>query len=322
MGGITLPSASAAVISGAGRIVVYAQSAAGAAAQSKRNSSIAGAVSGLDVQFRPPQWSQPALTMITVPAAYAGAIAVAGGGSSASVSSLTNTGQKAADGTPLYSMNVNGTNPMQSQPNAAPQMLVFDAVMRASHSQQARPTMHPIQDNANFTDHIVLDPAHLSLDILMTDVLPAYASGQWVGNSSKSIACFNTLCALRDARVPLQVTTRLKTYQNMFILNVLPDDTVRTRYGLRATVEFQQINLFSVATSVTSARSQTTDYTSIGQTGTSAVPTGVTAQNSDAGHTSTAAIQQQTGTMIGSGNWSDNSFNQTLSYLRSIGKVS
>jgi hypothetical protein len=108
----------------------------------------------------------------------------------------------------------------------------------------------------------------------------------------------------------------------MFILNVLPDDTVRTRYGLRATVEFQQINLFSVATSVTSARSQTTDYTSIGQTGTSAVPTGVTAQNSDAGHTSTAAIQQQTGTMIGSGNWSDNSFNQTLSYLRSIGKVS
>lgn len=303
MGGISLPASSAAVISGAGRIIVYVQSTIEAAAQSARNSSIARSVSRLDVQFRPPQWSQPALTMLTVPASYAGAIAAAQTQGSQSTSNTASV-----------------TGSSHTSSTAAPQMLVFDAVMRASHSQQARPTMHPIQDNANFTDHIVLDPAHLSLDILMTDVLPAYASGQWVGNSSKSIACFNTLCALRDARVPLQVTTRLKTYQNMFILNVLPDDTVRTRYGLRATVEFQQINLFSVATSVTSARPQTTDSTAIGQTGTSTVPTGVTAQNSDAGHTSTAAIQQQTGTMIGSGNWSDNSFNQTISFLRNSGK--
>jgi hypothetical protein len=251
--------------------------------------------------------------MITVPASYAGAIASANA-STVATQPVRNGG---TDSNPTFSMSITVS---EKSATAAPQMLVFDAVMRASHSQQARPTMHPIQDNANFTDHIVLDPAHLSLDILMTDVLPAYASGQWVGNSSKSIACFNTLCALRDARVPLQVTTRLKTYQNMFILNVLPDDTVRTRYGLRATVEFQQINLFSVATSVTSARPQTTDSTAIGQTGTSTVPTGVTAQNSDAGHTSTATIQQQTGTMIGSGNWSDNSFNQTISFLRNSGK--
>jgi hypothetical protein len=285
MGGISLPASSAAVISGAGRIIVYAQSTTEAAAQSARNSSIASSVSGLDVQFRPPQWSQPALTMLTVPASYAGAIAAAQTQGSQSTSNTASV-----------------TGSSETSSTAAPQMLVFDAVMRASHSQQARPTMHPIQDNANFTDHIVLDPAHLSLDILMTDVLPAYASGQWVGNSSKSIACFNTLCALRDARVPLQVTTRLKTYQNMFILNVLPDDTVRTRYGLRATVEFQQINLFSVATSVTSARPQTTDSTAIGQTGTSAVPPGVIRQNGEPtlSQDSIHAILQ------GAGNWSSN----------------
>jgi hypothetical protein len=192
-------------------------------------------------------------------------------------------------------------------------MLVFDAVMRASHSQRARPTLHPIQDNANVTDHVVLDPAHLVLDILMTDVLPPYAPGQWVGNSSKSISCFTTLDNLRAARVPLTVTTRLKTYQNMIIVDVTPDDTVKTLYGLRATVELQQIFLFNVATSTTSARSQTTGDTAIGQTQPAAVPAGVTSQNSvpDAGQ-----IQiQQSGTILGAGGWSSNNNSQLIAWL-------
>jgi hypothetical protein len=96
----------------------------------------------------------------------------------------------------------------------------------------------------------------------------------------------------------------------MFIVDVQPNDTVKERYGLRATVEFQQIFLFNVATQTVSARSQTTGSTTIGQTNPEPVPSGVQAQN---GLSSTAtdvlsseAIQAVEGNVIGAGNWSSN----------------
>ena len=275
MGGISLPAFSSTLITGAGAIVVYAESAKERAALAGRLNSALGVVNGLDMQFRPPQWSQPAMVMLTVPAAY-----------------VTSQGPS----TPAPGAVTQST---ATPANAVPQMLVFDGVMRASHSQHARATEHPIQDGANYSDHIVLEPAHLTLDILMTDVLPDYAPGgnpSWVGNASKSVACFQTIDNLRSARVPLTVTTRLKTYQNMFIVDFTPDETVKYRYGLRGTLELRQLNLFTVATATVSARNQTTASTAIGQTSVTPVPAGVTSQN---------GVSQST-TAIGSGDWSSN----------------
>ena len=278
MGGISLPAFSSTLITGVGSIVVYAESAAEKAALAGRLSATQGVVNGLDTQFRPPQWSQPAMVMLTVPASYT----TSQGSSTPAPGAVT---QSAA-----------------TPPNAVPQMLVFDGVMRASHSQHARATEHPIQDGANYSDHIVLEPAHLTLDILMTDVLSPYAEGQWVGNSSKSVSCFQTLDNLRAARVPLTVTTRLKTYQNMFILDFTPDETIKYRYGLRGTLELRQLNLFTVSTSVSSARSQTTTSTAIGQTAVTPVPAGVTSQN-EVGVSSQDLINA---ILQGGGNWSSN----------------
>lgn len=291
MGGISLPPFAAPLITGVGSIVVYAASVTGAANQEANNDNALGLINGLDVQFRPPQWNVglPAQTMITIPAQYV----------------QSQNSQQSSVGA------VTTSNPPSSTPpNAVPQYLVFDAVLRVNHSQRAIPTEHPIQDNANASDHIILKPAHLMFDVLMTDVLPAYAPGQWVGNASKSIACFQTLCNLRDSRIPLTVTTRLKTYTNMFIVDVIPEDTVKTMHGFRGTVEFQQLFLFSVATQTVSARLQTTGSTSIGQTNPTPVPAGVVTQNelpsSSTGADSSTDYQARFGTMIGAGNWSSN----------------
>ena len=276
MGGISLPAFSSTLITGVGAIVVYAESA-------KERAALLGVVNGFDTQFRPPQWSQPAMVMLTVPAAYAGAVA---GAQSASTTS-----------------NASVTQNTLTPANAVDQMLVFDGVMRASHSQHARATEHPIQDGANYSDHIVLEPAHLTLDILMTDVLPDYAPGgnpSWVGNASKSVACFQTLDNLRSARVPLTVTTRLKTYLNMFIVDFTPDETVKYRYGLRGTLELRQLNLFSVATATVGARSQTIASTAIGQTSVTPVQAGVTSQN----EVPTLSQDSIHAILQGAGNWS------------------
>jgi len=288
MGGMIISAATSAAIAGAGEIIVYAVTSAKAA---DIKSSIAASVPVAN-PFRPPQWSKPALTMITVPASYVNS-------------------QSAGSSNPLNS--VSGSSPAVAA-NATPQYLVFDGVMRISHSQPMTATEHPVQDAANLTDHIRANQANITMDVLMTDVLPSYKEGQWVGNSSKSISCFETLDALRLSRVPLTLTTRLKTYYPVFIMNVTPDDTAQTQFGLRCRVEFRQLFLFSVATQTNSARSQTTDSSEIGTTAAQPVSSGVISQNglpsSSTGVQSSSQIQSKSGTVIGAGNWSSNNTGQ------------
>jgi hypothetical protein len=261
-------------------------------------------------QWRPPQWSKAALYMITVPGAYVADAAV-----NTTNTPVGSSPQSDADGNMSITMNVL-LKPATPPP---PQYLVFDGVMRASHTQQARPTQYPVQNQANFTDHVILEPARLSLDIIMSDAIQSYADGQWVGNPSKSISCFLVLDSLRAARVPLTVTTRLKTYYNMTLVDVVPEETPRTRHGLRARLEFQEVYIATVSTSATngvSARQQTTDENQLGPTNTTPVPAGVQNQNglpsTSTGVPSTPALESQNGAVNGAGNWSSNNTGQLV----------
>ncbi len=277
MGGLSIPALAAPAIVGAGTLLVYAA----------EESAVLETASGLAVPFRPPQWAQPAMTMLTIPAQYV----------------QSNPPQQVA--APVYNgQGAQISAPITSAPaNAVPSYLVFDGVMNISHSQPMVATEHPVQNSANLSDHIRAQQAVITMDVLMTDVLPAYAAGQWVGNSSKSVACFQTLDNLRLNRIPLTVTTRLKTYYPCFIMNVSPDETVKTRYGFRGRIEFKQLNLFSVQTQNVSARNQTTGATVQGQVNPTAVPAGVTSQN---GVANASTIQGSTGTVIGAGTFGSN----------------
>jgi hypothetical protein len=245
-------------------------------------------MAGVTGPWRPPQWSETALYMIAVPPGY------------------TQTSAQVVDG--------NGSQIAAPVSTAnAPTYLVFDAVIHASHSQQATPTQYPVQNQSNYSDHIVLHPPRLSLDIVMSDAVQAYAAGQWLGNASKSISCFQTLSALRAARVPLTIYTRLATYTNMALIDVVPDENVRTLHGLRARVEFQGVFIATVQVTQqngTSARQQTTDATQLGPVNPTPVPSGVVAQNglpsSSTGVPSSSELQSQDGAVIGAGNWSSN----------------
>jgi hypothetical protein len=291
MGGLTtIPLLPAAELAGMGAVRVFAS-------QGNLTSAPAG-------HFRPPQWAEPALYMITIPPPYVNTPATSTG--------ITDNGapsdQGAADGAVAnFTMSVNVKPP---PPTAQAKNLVFDGVMRSSHSQRARPTRNPIQTGANLTNHILLDPANVTLDVYMTDVLPAFAEGQWVGNTSKSISCFMVLDALRAARVPVTLTTRLKTYTNMVLVDILPDESNATRYAFKARVEFEQIFVGQVATVTYSARPQTTGDTALGTTQVTQPTQGVVSQNglpsAATGAPTSSILQQQTGTVQGAGNWSSN----------------
>lgn len=226
---------------------------------------LAGDVDTLFRPFRPPQWIQSPLTIITVPG-------------SAGTTQDPSTGAISAQTT-------------------ASTMYVFDAVLRAEHEQEIKKTQHPVQTGANIADHAFIMPAQLVLEIGMSDSMDSYQSGMWSGNASKSVSAFQELKKLAAARVPLTITTRLQTYTNMLIESIHAPDTNQTRYGLRATVTFGELYVAQVVTTPVSARPQDSNSTPQGATQGVPVTSAITSQNG-------VPPSSQVSNVPGAGDWS------------------
>src|SRR5579871_3093056 len=108
----------------------------------------------------------------------------------------------------------------------------FDAVLRSRHHTELRKTEQPTQIGANSVDHSYMLPAKLVLEIGMSDAMDRYAPDNYTSNSSKSVSAYQTLVDLQTMRVPLTVTTRLTTFQNMLIDSISTEESSRTSNGL------------------------------------------------------------------------------------------
>jgi hypothetical protein len=179
----------------------------------------------------------------------------------------------------------------------------FDAVLRVEHNRTLRMTEHPIQTGANVVDHAFMLPAQITLEIGMSDVMASIIPGQFKAPSlgtqasslglgalniltggqaakyaqlatgllsavfpqpSKSVNAYQVLKQLQGLRIPLSVTTRLDTYENMLIEQLAAPDDVRTAYGLRAIVRMRQIIVATVPTQTVPTRPQMTKTTDKG----------------------------------------------------------
>jgi hypothetical protein len=132
---------------------------------------------------------------------------------------------------------------------------VFDCVILADHDQRLRKTEHPIQTCAAISDHAFIEPATLSLDVGMSDSMQSYSyPSVWTGNPSKSVSAYQTLLQLMFSRIPLTVTTRLRTYYNMIVESLRPQENAKTIGGLRCRVEFGQVFLAYTTSNPSSVR--------------------------------------------------------------------
>jgi hypothetical protein len=200
--------------------------------------------------YRPPQWAQPAMVSITVPAGYGQ--------------------QSSAVGTEVQSSSPD--TPLQLA-TAAQTSYVFDAVLSLEHNQTLTKTIHPVQNGAAITSHAYLNPPTVVMYVLMSDAVGQYVSSnqttapyvqQWTGNASKSVSAYQQILALQSARVPLTITTRLRTYSNMLVMDVSPHEDAKSVTGARFRVEFGQIFLAGVTTTPVSARPNDTNTTGLG----------------------------------------------------------
>lgn len=147
-------------------------------------------------------------------------------------------------------------------------MFVFDGIRRAHHQQKVTPTVHPVQSGYNITDHVVLHPATLSLEVIMSDALALYRLGgyrdMW-DKDNKCISAYQTMSRFMRERVVMKVGTRLRDYYNMLLVDISSEESVKTYYGgLIMTLQFQQIIVADVATQSNGVRLQSSGQTKQG----------------------------------------------------------
>jgi hypothetical protein len=187
--------------------------------------------------WRPPQWNQKQVTFIT-----------------AQLPDLPEASVTTA------SINPNSPPTTTTEPATTKETnYYFDAVLRLQHDLSSVITRHPVQSGASFVDHVYLQPAILSMEIGMSDVMDRFQSGDYTSNSSKSVSAYQTLTYLRALRIPLTITTRLATYTNMVIAHISAPDDNRTFHGLRVSIRFEQIILGTVTLQSQSNRPNQTD---------------------------------------------------------------
>lgn len=196
--------------------------------------------------WRPPQWSKPAMISIVVPPKY-----------------NTTPVEASADGAYVLKSSV-----------TAQSTYVFDAVLRVEHEQRLTATRHPVQTGAAISSHAYIEPAEVTMYIGMSDAMQQYAAGHdpaespyvqpWSGFGSKSVSAYNTVLAWQQNRVLLNVYTRLRSYMNMLVMSVSPEEEARTIKGLRMRVTFGQVLMAAISPYIISARKQTTASTGLG----------------------------------------------------------
>jgi hypothetical protein len=202
------------------------------------------------------------MVTVTVPAGY-------------TTSSQTNTPLN----TPIQA-NSNGVGVIsvsRSNTLTPPLTYVFDAVLALEHEQSLTKTRHPVQAGAAVSSHAYIEPASLVLYVLMSDVTPSYVAASqasapyiqaWSGSSSKSVAAYQTMLRLQSQRVPLVVTTRLRTYYNMLVSCLTPREDVSTIKGARFRVQLEQVFIAGTQIAPISARPNDTASTGLGSVGT------------------------------------------------------
>lgn len=216
-----------------------------------------GSVSNPALQFpigpwTPPQYSQPALTMLTVTSKIP---------ASSTVSSLSSGSQGIGSAGTTFKTGVSE----QTNTTTIVTNYVFDAVFKILHKRTVKKTSHPVLTGVNISDHAYNLPTQVTLEIGMSDSMTSYDAGIWVGASTKSISAWQIIKQLEIAKTLFTLQTRLDTYLNMMIIDATAPDDNRTEHALKATIVLEELISASVySTPSQSARAQTSDATPFG----------------------------------------------------------
>lgn len=143
----------------------------------------------------------------------------------------------------------------------------FDGFMKVNHSKNLKITSNPVETGAALVDHAYLEPAQITMDIMMSDVhrSAVISRDQFKGTWSRSVDAWSILSKMQSDRIPVSVNTRLGFYDNMLIQSLEANDDTETFRSLKATVTLIEIPIARVRKVKISAADQTTINTERGK---------------------------------------------------------
>lgn len=141
----------------------------------------------------------------------------------------------------------------------------FDGFINVNHTRKLKVTSNPVETGASIVDHAFVEPAVITMQVMMSDVHRSLVSGQFEGSWSRSVEAWKVLKKLQQDRIPCSVLTRLDKYDNMLITSITSNDTASTIKSLVADVELTEIPVARVRTVKISAAPQITVETEMGK---------------------------------------------------------
>lgn len=150
----------------------------------------------------------------------------------------------------------------------------FDGFIKVQHEHNLKITENPVETGASVVDHAYLEPAELTMDIIVSDVHQSYVSGQFEEGDSvfRHINAWNVLRKLQEDRIPVSVFTKLQLYDNMLIKSLSAVDMDETFRALSCSVVLRGIPIARVRTVKISKAPQTTTETESGTLEAETVP--------------------------------------------------
>lgn len=155
----------------------------------------------------------------------------------------------------------------------------FDGILKTEHKSSVKLTQFPIQNGCMGTDHAIVEPAALSIDIMMSDannirnfnkmellntviqyLKNLIKNSNYVEINSdlngegRSVNAWTILRGMQLSRTPITVETRLHDYKNMIIEELSVPDDYKTYTALKCSVRLREIITVGVSNYTTSLR--------------------------------------------------------------------
>lgn len=141
----------------------------------------------------------------------------------------------------------------------------FDGFLNVSHERKLTTTSSPVETGAAIVDHAYVEPAKITMKIIVSDVHQSLIHGQFDGGYARHTQAWQLLKQLQNDRIPMYVFTKLDTYENMLITSITADDNADTFECLIADVELTEIPVARVKEVKITKADQTTVNTEMGK---------------------------------------------------------
>lgn len=141
----------------------------------------------------------------------------------------------------------------------------FDGFLNVSHERKLTTTSSPVETGAAIVDHAYVEPAKITMKIIVSDVHQSLIPGQFDGGYARHTQAWQLLKQLQNDRIPMYVFTKLDTYENMLITSITADDNADTFECLNADVELTEIPVARVKEVKITKADQTTVNTEMGK---------------------------------------------------------